>query len=91
MDRKQVTMLSTCHTSEMVELPPNRRGVVKTKPRVVVDYNGGMKGVDVSDQLAASYPTPRKTVNLLDMVVVNATPSTRPSVDTSCSLTSSWS
>ena len=45
-----------------------------------MDYNDGMKGVDVSDQLASSYPTPKKTVkwyhklfyNIVDMTVVNS-------------------
>ena len=77
----QVTMLSTCHNSEMVELPPSKTtGEPRRKPRVIVDYNNGKKGVDVSDQLAATYPTPRKTVkwyhkvfyNICDMVTVNA-------------------
>ena len=80
-DRKQVNMLSTSHRGdEMVELPPNRRGEVRRKPGCVVDYNQGMKGVDLSDQVAQSYPCARKTnkwyiklwYNLLDMAIVNA-------------------
>ncbi|XP_037774642.1 piggyBac transposable element-derived protein 4-like [Penaeus monodon] len=49
----------TC--SKVVTLPPNRRGVERSKPEVVVDYNNGMKGVDLSDQLAQSYPSTKKT------------------------------
>ncbi|XP_037774510.1 piggyBac transposable element-derived protein 4-like [Penaeus monodon] len=68
----------TC--SKVVTLPPNRRGVERSKPEVVVDYNNGMKGVDLSDQLAQSYPSTKKTVKwykkiffyLLDMTTTNA-------------------
>ena len=75
----QVKVISTCHTAEMMNVV-SRRGAEVRKPAVIVDYNNGMKGVDVSDQLASSYPTPRKTVkwyqklffNFLDMTVVNA-------------------
>ena len=81
MDKKQVNMLSTVHQgSKMVPLPPNRRGEPRLKPEAVVDYNVGKKGVDVSDQLATYYATPRKCkkwylnlfFHLVDTVVVNA-------------------
>ena len=81
MDKKQVTMLSTIHQgSQWVSLPPNHRGEVRQKPLVVVEYNKGMKGVDLSDQMAASYATPRKGrkwyhslfFRLVDTTVVNA-------------------
>jgi hypothetical protein len=80
MDRKPVHMLSTIHGPDMVDLPPNRRGIVRTKPQAVVDYNVGKKGVDLADQLAASYSTTRRTnkwyqnvfYHLLDMAAVNA-------------------
>ena len=79
----QVTVLSTCHTAAMepiTSLRGTEREAVREKPSVIVAYNNGMKGVDLSDQLAQSYPTPRKTVkwyqklffNFLDMTVVNA-------------------
>ena len=80
-DKKQVNMLSTVHRGdEWVQLPPNRRGEVRTKPGCVVDYNNGMKGVDLSDQVAQSYPAARKSnkwylklfFNLLDMAIINA-------------------
>jgi len=61
LDKRPVTMLSTVHTSEMVALPPNRQGIQRIKPKVVTDYNNGMKGVDYSDQLSGSYNT-RKTI-----------------------------
>ncbi|XP_047469609.1 piggyBac transposable element-derived protein 4-like [Penaeus chinensis] len=62
LDKRPVTMLSTAHTSKVVTLPPNRRGVERSKPEVVVSYNNGMKGVDLSDQLAQSYPATKKTI-----------------------------
>ena len=80
MDKKQVTMLSTIHKgSEMVSLPPDHRGEVRRKPKVVVDYNLGMKGVDLSDQMAVSYAVRRKCRKwyhtlffcLVDTAVVN--------------------
>ena len=80
-DKKQVNMLSTFHRGdEIVNLPQNRRGEVRRKPGCVVDYNVVMKGVDLSDQVAQSYPAARKTnkwyvklwYNLLDMAIINA-------------------
>ena len=79
----QVTVLSTCHTSRMVPITTLRgtpKESVREKPSAIVEYNNGMKGVDISDHLAQSYPSPRKTVkwyqklfyNFLDMTVVNA-------------------
>jgi len=58
----------------------SRSGFERIKPKVVVDYNCGMKGVDNSDQLAVSYPSTCKSLkwykkvlfNLVDMTVVNA-------------------
>ncbi|XP_042864745.1 piggyBac transposable element-derived protein 4-like [Penaeus japonicus] len=77
-DKKPVTMLSTVYASGSV-IDTSQRWVVRTKPKVVVDYNVGMKGVDLSDQLAQSYPTVRKSIRwykvlfyLFDMAVVNA-------------------
>ncbi|ROT77722.1 putative piggyBac transposable element-derived protein 4 [Penaeus vannamei] len=65
LDKRPVTMLSTVHTSEMVALPPNRQGIQRIKPKVVTDYNNGMKGVDFSDQLSGSYKSTRKNIKCL--------------------------
>ncbi|XP_042888497.1 piggyBac transposable element-derived protein 4-like [Penaeus japonicus] len=78
-DKKPITMLSMVHSSGSV-IDTSQRGVVRTKPKVVVDYNIGMKGVDLSDQQAQSYPTVWKSIRwykkvlfyLLDMAVINA-------------------
>ncbi|XP_042875839.1 piggyBac transposable element-derived protein 4-like [Penaeus japonicus] len=70
-DRNVVTMLSTVHNAQVEE---------GGKPRVVADYNVGMKGVDVGDQFSASYSTPRKSrvwyrkifFFLFDLALVNS-------------------
>lgn len=80
MDKKPVTMLSTIHTNEMVTLQLKHKEIKQIKPKVVGDYNFGMKGVDLSDQIAQSYPVTRKTLKwfkkiffyLLDMTVINS-------------------
>ncbi|XP_042874431.1 piggyBac transposable element-derived protein 4-like [Penaeus japonicus] len=70
MTVKVVTVLSTVH-----------RATVEGdgKPHAILDYNVGMKGVDVGDQLSASYPTTRrsrvwyrKVFFLFDLAIVNA-------------------
>lgn len=53
MDQKQVDMLVTIHGPDIVDLPPNHCGIVWSKPHADLDYNMGMKGVDLSDQLAS--------------------------------------
>ncbi|MEL7520415.1 MAG: transposase, partial [Cyanobacteria bacterium J06553_1] len=80
-DKKTVMCLSTLHkNAATVDVATRRQGIVKAKPVVVVDYNKGKAGVDVSDQYAASYAVRRKCVkwyqtlfcHLIDTVVVNA-------------------
>lgn len=78
-DKKPVTMLSTVHTSEMVTVL-SESGHECTKPKVVVDYNSGMKGSDLSNHLSQPYPAFFKSISwykkvlfyLFDLVVVNA-------------------
>ncbi|XP_063590904.1 piggyBac transposable element-derived protein 4-like [Penaeus indicus] len=74
VDKRPVTMLSTAHTSKVITLPPNRQGVERSNPEVVACYNNGTKGVNLSEQLAQSYPATKKTIKwykvsfyLLDM------------------------
>ncbi|XP_047538573.1 piggyBac transposable element-derived protein 4-like [Vanessa atalanta] len=76
-DKRDVTMLSTCHGKDMA-LSSGRNP--RLKPRMVLDYNTGKKGIDVADQLA-SYNSPiRKTViwykkvaaDLLSISIVNS-------------------
>lgn len=51
-----VTVLFTGHKSEMVIISDRQ----SLKLRVIVDYNVGMKGVDMSEKVAQSYPTSHK-------------------------------
>ena len=51
VDRKVVTMLSTYHTSAMKTVS-TRRGKELSRPSAIIDYNNGMKGVDLSDQVS---------------------------------------
>lgn len=49
MDWKQDNMLSTIHDPDMVNLPSNRHGQVQKKPKVILNYNVGMKGDRLSN------------------------------------------
>ncbi|XP_063591920.1 piggyBac transposable element-derived protein 4-like [Penaeus indicus] len=63
IDKKPIHLLSTVHTSELVETERvNRHGQQVMKPQAIIDYNDGMKGFDVGDQLAASYPAVRRSI-----------------------------
>lgn len=56
-DKRDIFMLSTKHSAEMVEV--RKKNYVCDKPVIVVDYNKGKCGVDVSDQMIA-YSTPHR-------------------------------
>ena len=69
------------HTSGMKDTGKNERNVdPRLKPHCVQTYNGGMGGVDASDQMAATYRFVQKYVKwykklffyLLDIVVLNS-------------------
>ena len=76
----QVIMLSTIHKDGRMVALKDRMGDDISKPLVVVDYNQGKVGVDVSDQHAAPYAMRRKCVkwyqtlfmHVLDTTLVNA-------------------
>ena len=62
-DRKDVKMLSTWHTSEIIPTgKTNASGISITKPAYVISYNNGMGGVDRSDQISATCRSVRKHV-----------------------------
>ena len=76
-DKREVHMLSTCHNHEM-RMSGGYRNILK--PKMILTYNEGKKGIDIADQLA-SYNSPvRKTLvwykkiaaDLLAISVVNA-------------------
>lgn len=59
MDKKAVSLISTIHNPEKIQTT-NYKKEVKTKPRVVVEYNNTMGGVDRMDQNITSYPAIKK-------------------------------
>ncbi|XP_067939831.1 piggyBac transposable element-derived protein 4-like [Watersipora subatra] len=79
VDRKQVRMLST-HASAKTCEKTLWNGQVKTLPTVVVEYNDGMGGIDVADQMTDAYAAERRTMkcwkkiffHLLDKTMTNA-------------------
>ena len=58
----------------------DRKGNPITKPMCVIEYNKGMKGVDLADQLASSHRSVRKSIKwykklffyMLDVCLVNS-------------------
>jgi hypothetical protein len=57
-DKKDVTMLSTIHTSNVEEVQVQGKPVIK--PKLVLDYNDSMGGVDKADQNLSYYDSLRK-------------------------------
>ena len=56
-DKRDVRMLTTMHTDRTVADKHNR-----LKPKAVVNYNKWKVGVEVSDQLASSHTSTRRTI-----------------------------
>ncbi|XP_046398660.1 piggyBac transposable element-derived protein 3-like [Ischnura elegans] len=54
-DKRDVLLLSTCHSNEMEEVEKYRSRVLK--PVAILKYNEGKSSIDLSDQLS-SYSTP---------------------------------
>lgn len=81
-DKREVTMLSTFHTPEMVvtDKKDPKTNEYRKKPKVVIDYNENMGAVDRTDMLQSSIESVRKTVkwykkvffHLIDMSLLNA-------------------
>jgi hypothetical protein len=67
MDKKIITMISTMHSAEMVEIPTNF-GKKRMKPECIEDYSQHTHGVDTADQYLALYPFIRKTCEWLKIV-----------------------
>ena len=57
-DKRDVTVLSTIHDNSMVKTV-SRRGLETKKPKVIVDYDANIGGVDLSDGLLCHYTTAR--------------------------------
>lgn len=78
-DKREVLMLSTKHTTEMVDV--HQRGGIVQKPVSVVDYNKSKGFIDISDQMKSYSTALRKSVKwyrkiaielLLGSAIVNA-------------------
>jgi hypothetical protein len=57
-NEKDICLVSTTHDDKMV--PIGVQGLDIEKPKVVIDYNFGMEGVDLSDACLTSYLSTRK-------------------------------
>ena len=68
MDRKQVRLLTSCSSANKVE-KQRWDGSSNQVPQVVLDYNYGMGGVDLSDQMTDHYAGEFRTVKLWKKVV----------------------
>ncbi|KAK6178647.1 hypothetical protein SNE40_011175 [Patella caerulea] len=80
-DKTDVRMLSTMNNAQMIDTGKNdKHGKVIRKPQCVITYNLGMGGVDISDQMSATYHSVRKYVKwykklffyIFDMAVLNS-------------------
>lgn len=80
-DKREVNMLSSNHTFDMMSVGKNREtGRQKFKPTCIVDYNNYMGAVDQSDMVLSSIECVRKTdkwykkvfFHLLDLAVLNS-------------------
>jgi hypothetical protein len=81
-DKRDVHMLTTCHTAELIETAKKNRktGENKVKPKCVTYYSKNMGAVDRADMLLSSVQSIRKTMkwykklffHFLDMAVLNA-------------------
>ncbi|XP_044744320.1 piggyBac transposable element-derived protein 4-like [Coccinella septempunctata] len=61
-DKRDVLMLSTYQGSEMIDVPNKQGSVVKSKPKIIVEYNKGKQGIDISDQMTSYYSVLRKSL-----------------------------
>ena len=82
MDKREVLMLSTKHNlTENHTGKKNRNNEEIKKPQMIIDYNTGKQGIDLSDQMASYFSPLRKTIRwyhkigfeyLLNTAVVNS-------------------
>lgn len=79
-NKRDIFMLSSRHNVDFEEVT-DRFGRNKMKPKMIIEYNDNMYGVDRSDQMLVYYSTPRKTLkwykktffHFLDICIWNAT------------------
>lgn len=62
-DKRDVTILSTRHTINMVDTgKKNKKNEAIIKPQMIIDYNAGKAGIDLSDQLSSYSTSVRKSI-----------------------------
>ncbi|XP_008188519.1 piggyBac transposable element-derived protein 4-like [Acyrthosiphon pisum] len=62
-DKRDVTMLSTKHNIDMIDTgKKNKKKESIVKPKIIVDYNSGKAGIDLSDQLSSYSTAVRKSI-----------------------------
>ncbi|KAG5867349.1 hypothetical protein JTB14_038395 [Gonioctena quinquepunctata] len=79
-DKREVRMLSTMHTDEMIICGKTLQGEDKQKPSCISNYNENMGAIGKTDMLLSSTESVRKTIkwykkvflHLLDLSVLNA-------------------
>lgn len=69
-DKRTVLMISTEHNSEFVEFVNKRRQVMH-KPKVILEYNKYMKGVDRKDQMLSYYPCYNKSTRWYKKILIH--------------------
>nr|CAH7723596.1 unnamed protein product [Callosobruchus chinensis] len=67
--KRDVIMLSTKHTDEMVEIPS--RDGARFKPKAVIDYNKAKSFIDLSDQMSSYSTSLRRNIKWLKKMPLN--------------------
>lgn len=78
-DKRDVLAISTQHKPQMITITDKRRRE-REKPKIILDCNKNMSGIDRADQMVSYYVTPRKSIrwyvkvffHLLDVSIWNA-------------------
>nr|CAI5856406.1 unnamed protein product [Callosobruchus analis] len=67
-DKRDVIMLSTKHTDEMVEIPS--RDGARFKPKAVIDYNQAKSFIDLSDQMSSYSTSLRRSIKWFKKIAI---------------------
>lgn len=69
-DQRDVLAISSKYNGELLPIT-NRRGQIKIKPHMVIEYNKNMKGIDRHDQMMAYYSCEHKSLRWYKKVIVH--------------------
>jgi len=70
-DKRDVTMLTTRHNINMVDTGKiNKKKENIIKPQIIIDYNKGKAGIDLSDQLSRYNSSVRKSIRWYHKVAI---------------------